>query len=223
MSISDSYASTQPIQPTITIEKRKLLVGASILALLLGIGGYFGYQWGINKHRSLRNQVSELQKNNEALKDYATGTEYGISSVRDDLERSKSSLGRIKILASTLQTKVKKLMDTDSSGNYAIDVASIDVSDATHELESGLQDLDRRLAEFDERLGKWEKKASQPPSASPAQTESQPQKKEQTVYITRTGSKYHRAGCQYLSRSQIPIKKSDAIDRGYTACSRCNP
>jgi len=43
------------------------------------------------------------------------------------------------------------------------------------------------------------------------------------VYITKTGTKYHRDGCRYLSKSKIPIKKSDAIKRGYTACSICNP
>ncbi len=44
-----------------------------------------------------------------------------------------------------------------------------------------------------------------------------------TVYITRTGSKYHRAGCSYLRSSCIPISKSDAIAQGYTPCSRCSP
>ena len=44
-----------------------------------------------------------------------------------------------------------------------------------------------------------------------------------TVYITNSGSKYHRAGCRYLKSSQIEISKSDAISRGYTACSVCNP
>jgi len=44
-----------------------------------------------------------------------------------------------------------------------------------------------------------------------------------TVYITKTGEKYHRAGCRYLSQSSIPIKLSDAIAQGYTPCSVCNP
>ena len=44
-----------------------------------------------------------------------------------------------------------------------------------------------------------------------------------TVYITETGEKYHRDGCQYLRQSQIAITKSDAINSGYTPCSRCNP
>jgi len=44
-----------------------------------------------------------------------------------------------------------------------------------------------------------------------------------TVYITKTGTKYHRDECRYLARSKIPIKKTDAINRGYTPCSVCNP
>jgi len=51
----------------------------------------------------------------------------------------------------------------------------------------------------------------------------QPQTKEQTVYITKTGKKYHRANCQYLSRSKIPTSLKDAKANGYTPCSVCNP
>ena len=51
----------------------------------------------------------------------------------------------------------------------------------------------------------------------------QPQTKEQTVYITKTGKKYHRANCRYLSRSKIPTSLKDAKANGYTPCSVCNP
>lgn len=44
-----------------------------------------------------------------------------------------------------------------------------------------------------------------------------------TVYITKTGSKYHRAGCRYLRSSKIAIDVDDAIAQGYDACSVCNP
>ena len=47
------------------------------------------------------------------------------------------------------------------------------------------------------------------------------EKKERIVYITRTGEKYHRDGCRYLSRSQIPISIDNAVDQGYDACSVC--
>ena len=42
------------------------------------------------------------------------------------------------------------------------------------------------------------------PAQAPApQPHTQP--KEQTVYITKTGKKYHRAGCRSLSKSKIPV------------------
>ncbi len=43
------------------------------------------------------------------------------------------------------------------------------------------------------------------------------------VHITRTGSKYHRSGCQYLRKSDISISLNDAKNRGYSPCSKCNP
>ena len=44
-----------------------------------------------------------------------------------------------------------------------------------------------------------------------------------TVYITRTGEKYHRLGCQYLRRSCIKSNLAEARSMGLTACSVCNP
>ena len=45
----------------------------------------------------------------------------------------------------------------------------------------------------------------------------------QTVFITKTGSKYYSDGCRYLSRSCIPISLSDARSEGYEPCSVCDP
>ena len=44
-----------------------------------------------------------------------------------------------------------------------------------------------------------------------------------TVHITKTGEKYHSAGCQYLKKSDIEVTLSEAKARGLTPCSRCNP
>lgn len=43
------------------------------------------------------------------------------------------------------------------------------------------------------------------------------------VYITKTGKKYHKSGCRYLKDSCIKINKSEAIKKGYSACSVCKP
>lgn len=45
----------------------------------------------------------------------------------------------------------------------------------------------------------------------------------QTVYITKTGKKYHKGSCRYLSNSKIEIKKSKAVEAGYDACKVCKP
>jgi hypothetical protein len=44
-----------------------------------------------------------------------------------------------------------------------------------------------------------------------------------TVYITSTGQKFHRAGCRFLKKSSTPIARSEALARGYTPCSVCKP
>lgn len=49
------------------------------------------------------------------------------------------------------------------------------------------------------------------------------QNQETTVYITKTGEKYHKDDCSYLRKSKIATTKADAIDRGYTPCSKCRP
>ena len=43
-----------------------------------------------------------------------------------------------------------------------------------------------------------------------------------TVYITDTGKKYHRDGCQYLKKSKIPISLEKA-KKSYSPCSKCHP
>lgn len=43
------------------------------------------------------------------------------------------------------------------------------------------------------------------------------------VHITKTGEKYHSAGCRYLKKSDIEVTLSEAKNRGLTPCSKCNP
>ena len=45
----------------------------------------------------------------------------------------------------------------------------------------------------------------------------------ETVYVTNTGKCYHKEGCGSLTRSKIPMSKSDAVKQAYRACRRCNP
>ena len=49
------------------------------------------------------------------------------------------------------------------------------------------------------------------------------QPKEQTVYVTRTGKKYHRDGCRHLVRSRLPITLREAKQHEYAPCKVCKP
>lgn len=49
------------------------------------------------------------------------------------------------------------------------------------------------------------------------------EEKNYTVYITKTGSKYHKSGCRYLKKSCIETTLRAAQAEGYDACSVCNP
>ena len=42
-----------------------------------------------------------------------------------------------------------------------------------------------------------------------------------TVFVTDSGTKYHRAGCSYLRSSANEISFEEAEEQGYTPCSRC--
>ena len=45
----------------------------------------------------------------------------------------------------------------------------------------------------------------------------------ETVYITRTGKRYHRDGCRYLSPNSIKTTVKEAQANGYTPCKVCRP
>ena len=46
-------------------------------------------------------------------------------------------------------------------------------------------------------------------------------KKEGTVYVTRTGERYHSAGCRYLGKDPVPLDIKDAQKLSFMACSFC--
>jgi micrococcal nuclease len=43
-----------------------------------------------------------------------------------------------------------------------------------------------------------------------------------TVYVTRTGKRYHVEGCKALGKSSSPLPLAEAA-RSYTPCERCRP
>ena len=58
---------------------------------------------------------------------------------------------------------------------------------------------------------------------APVAPQSQSDSQAQTVYVTRTGNRYHRDGCRYLSSSRIAMSLKDAQAKRYTPCRVCRP
>lgn len=79
---------------------------------------------------------------------------------------------------------------------------------------------------------KASKQASTQPVNNTTTTTSKPNKQDtstpttsskEVVYVTKSGKKYHKDGCDSLSKSKIEINKEDAEKKGYEPCKKCNP
>ncbi len=95
-----------------------------------------------------------------------------------------------------------------------------------HRLEAEF--LEAELAARRAAIGMWasprkQKRGTADKDAAFKEELRQTQQVEDTVYITRTGSKYHRTNCSYLRKSKTAITREEAIERGYEPCKRCKP
>lgn len=44
-----------------------------------------------------------------------------------------------------------------------------------------------------------------------------------TVYVNKSGKRYHRENCARMGKNKIPLTLAEAKKRGYTACAICKP
>lgn len=98
--------------------------------------------------------------------------------------------------------------------------------DQIAELEASVEELVAQVEERDAQIAALEEEeqvaaAKTEPSGSSGGSTSSGNTQSVTVYVTNTGAKYHKAGCQHLRQSQNAISLNDAKASGYTACSRC--
>ena len=82
------------------------------------------------------------------------------------------------------------------------------------ELEQDARDSRRGL--WGEIVGGSNSSPTETPEATPSAGN------DDTVYVTRTGRKYHKEGCRFLSKSKVPMKRNEAVER-YEPCGVCKP
>ena len=153
-------------------------------------------------------------------------------SLYDSREENTLLADQMNVQAASMAAEIDDLNSTISR----LESSGGDKDSRIQELEAEVETLEEQVETLEAQLAeKSSSCASQSTGSSSGQTVSQSsgsasssgssssssETQSQTVYITRTGSKYHRNGCQYLRQSQIAISLSDAKARGYTACSRC--
>lgn len=127
--------------------------------------------------------------------------------------------------------KVRLEYDQDRTDKYDRTLAYVFLEDGTFvNAEIILQGYGHAYTEFPfkylEEFRQLEKQARESKIGlwAPRAAEQQPRVTEDTtVYITRTGKKYHSDNCRYLSKSKIPISLKEAFQRGYSPCSVCSP
>ena len=108
--------------------------------------------------------------------------------------------------------------DTVLTGSYNYSKSATNRNDENFFIIKDKNILQAHLAKFNQL---W---AGELPVAFPEiKKEQERAPPEVTVYITRTGKKYHRLGCRYLRKSCIPISLTEAKRRGYTPCKVCKP
>ncbi len=66
-----------------------------------------------------------------------------------------------------------------------------------------------------------DKTTTQRPTTSKPATTQKSQDSSDYCYVTNSGTKYHREGCSYLSKSKTRLTLSEAQASGYSPCSRC--
>jgi len=145
-----------------------------------------------------------------------------------DVDSKITALGDVNNLTLSNATSVsdaRKAYESLTSEGQAV-VTKIAVLESAEKKITDLQTAEKLAAEKAAAEKAASASSSSSGSASTTVTSPTPARSPSnsyTVYITKTGEKYHRAGCRYLSRSQISISKADAISSGYTPCSVCNP
>lgn len=149
--------------------------------------------------REANEKIKSLEENNQVL-----------SKEKEELAIKLNSISSTEALQKTIDEKNQYILNLEAQ------VGSLTAEKAQIEAQNGI--LQQQLSDSQKSNS-----ASTTTNKSTKTTTQSNTDTSATVYITDTGSKYHRGSCSYLRSSKHSISKNSAISQGYTACSRCNP
>lgn len=117
------------------------------------------------------------------------------------------------------KSQIEELQAANSVLNTTISQLQSNISDLESDLSIAngtIAQKDKEISELNAKLSEYTKNKT-----NNQKNTATTQNKSVTVYITKTGSKYHKYNCSYLKHSRYSINLKDARSRGYTPCSRC--
>ena len=223
------------------------VVGILILLCLIGSSS----ENVDTKDAALQNEINSLNIQIEELKNEKDKLLEKYNESENIIENNISEKEKVLELENTISEKdiiIKGLENTVSDTRSRITEAEKEIEKLEKDLESKkdeIEDLGENVNTLKEEKSELEdkvtslssiKKSSSSSSSNSnsssstktttkqtTSTSSSSTTNSYTVYITKSGGKYHSGGCSYLRSSKIAIDKSSAISQGYGACSRCNP
>lgn len=145
-----------------------------------------------------------------------------LDSANEAIEQDKSTINEQESKIQTLQKKLESLNQYDKQIADLKDENS-KLTEENKSLKSKVASLESDNKELKSDNSSLQKKITSASADTNYKEETESESSSYTVYITNTGSKYHRAGCRYLRQSQHKISKEEAESEGYTPCSVCNP
>lgn len=177
-----------------------------------------------------QSNVSELTAQIESISAENESLATDITQYQEELKKLNEEKDSAKQLLAEANSKIEELSKLEDQQK---DVEKLQEQIEELSIQNG--DKDAEIKKLQSEIAEYE--ASKTTTSATAETEDdrgnvsennitsqqESTNNSYTVYITKTGSKYHRSGCRYLSKSQISIDKNDAISQGYSACSVCNP
>lgn len=173
-------------------------------------------------------EVVNTLKPVDVIMSYAEGNEYGhpdqsvLDAISAEGATAYSTAANGDIVVTSNGTDIG--VSTSKSGAIVAGVSAAEKAKQEEEARAKAEAEEKAKQEAEAAAAAQAQAEAEAQAQAQAQQQQQQQQQE-TVYITPTGSKYHRQGCRTLSRTKnpTPMSKQDAINNGYQPCGVCNP
>lgn len=157
---------------------------------------------------------AQYQTLEDRLSDAKGGAQPDAGISQEELESYNDKIAALEAQAASQSSQIDTLTTQNAALSTELGNRQAQIDNLWSRVDAAQKNLDTAYAKLESRQGSAAVSAGNTDAGTKASTS-------QTVYITNTGSKYHRSGCQYLRKSKISISLDQAKSQGYTSCSRC--